>query len=390
VDRRITRHIAQHSLSISAVTLLLPAALLTSSCQRIAPPVPEHLASVVERVKSIHAPDSRVELFQIELTRAGNQLIASGEVTDHKLREVLLDSLLAAAGSLDIIDSIQVLPAPDLQPNVYGIVAISVANMRREQALRAELVNQILLGTVVKLYKREGGFYFTHNWDRYLGWVSSSSLVKVDSLTAAAWRQGPRVICTANYGLVREQASSAATPIIDLVPGAVLRKVGQTGNWVEVQTPDGQVGYVEKELVVAEATLRDTPASRDRLVSTAKSYLGIPYLWGGTSSKAFDCSGFVQTVFRMNNISLPRDASQMVLEGDPVDLGDQFENVLTGDLLFFGPTPERITHVAMYLDDQRFIHSDGLVHINSLDPDDPLYNEYRHRTLRAIKRIQPE
>ena len=91
----------------------------------------------------------------------------------------------------------------------------------------------------------------------------------------------------------------------------------------------------------------------------------------------------------MNNIHLPRDASQQVHEGELVEPGEHFENVLIGDLLFFGPTAERITHVAIYLGDRHFIHNDSLVRINSLNPEDPLYNEYRLNTLRAIKRIQP-
>ncbi|MFB0516342.1 MAG: NlpC/P60 family protein [Candidatus Neomarinimicrobiota bacterium] len=373
---------------LAMVLLLLPAVPAIGLCQQSAPMAPEGLERVVEKVKATHAPDSRLDLFQIELHREGNQIIVSGAVTDRSLREVLLDSLGSAAVEFQIIDSITVLPSEELQPHVFGIVSVSVANMRRTPSVSAELINQTLLGTVLKLYKRDGGYLYVHNRDRYLGWVSSSSLVAVDSLAAAEWQHGPRVIVTANYGVVRDQAGKSGTILVDLVPGAVLKKRGPTRKWVQVETPDGRVGYVERSVVVDEAAYRSRPASQDQILVTARSYLGIPYLWGGTSTKGFDCSGFVQTVFRMNNIALPRDANQQVLEGIPVEPGEQFENLQGADLLFFGPTAERITHVGIYLGDRQFIHSSGSVRINSLDPEHRLYNEYRQSTLRAVKRIQ--
>ena len=365
--------------------ILLSSILLLPDCQRA---VPANLEQAVMAVKQAHAPDRRLELFDISLERAGGRLVVTGEVGWPEFKAALLDTLAAAASGLEIIDSVRVLPAAELGTQVYGIISVSVANMRRVPSVSAELINQTLLGTVVRLLKWEDGYYYIQNWDRYLGWLASYFVTAVDSAAAAAWQTAPQVVCRANYGLVRDAPTVSGAILVDLVPGAVLTKLGRTGDWLQVGLPDGRQGYVEAELMRADDGR--LPMAIEQVVATARDYLGVPYLWGGTSTKGFDCSGFTQIVYRMNNYSLPRDSSQQVHYGRPVALEDDFTHLLPGDLLFFGPRPERITHVALYLGGKRYIHSSGQVHIASLDPADELYNDYRYTTLRTARRVQPQ
>ncbi len=364
--------------------ILLSSILLLPDCRQA---IPAHLDQAVIAVKQAHAPDRRLEVFDIALERAGGRLVVTGEVGRPEFKATLLDTLAAAAAGLEIIDSVQVLPGPELGTQVFGIVSVSVANMRPVPSVSAELINQTLLGTVVRLLKWEDGYYYVQNWDRYLGWLSSSSVTEVDSAAAAAWQTGSRVVCRANYGVVRDAPAASGTILVDLVPGAVLTKLGRSGDWLQVGLPDGRQGYVQADLMRDEEGL--PPLTIERVLATARGYLGVPYLWGGTSTKGFDCSGFTQTVYRMNNLPLPRDASQQVHLGRPVDLEDDFVHLAPGDLLFFGPRPERITHVALYLGGKRYIHSSGQVHIASLDQADELYNDYRYSTLRTARRVLP-
>ena len=367
--------------------------VMYNACERMSSRVPGELIQIVEKVKERHAPDSRLELYQIDLKRSGSRIFVMGEMTDVRIKTHLLDSLRKAKPEYTVVDSVTLLPGKDMSPNSYGIVRISVAHMRRQPARSSELVSQTLLGTVLRLYKERDGFYFIHNWDRYLGWVAKSSLVRVDSLSAARWQEGSRAVCVANYGLVRDRSHTGGNIIVDLVPGAVLKRVGRRGGWIKVETPDGSTGWVEKDQIMDEAELQSIRANPDRIATTTRRFLGIPYLWGGTSAKGLDCSGLVQTVFRLNNVPLPRDANQIVLEGETVEIGDGFDNLRKGDTLFFGSKPERITHCAIYLGDGRYIHSTTSVSkvvMNSLYPDDPLYYEYLHKIIRAAKRIVPE
>ena len=126
--------------------------------------------------------------------------------------------------------------------------------------------------------------------------------------------------------------------------------------------------------------------SKLEIIERAKKMMGIPYLWGGNSTKGMDCSGFTGTVFRSEGYQLPRDANMQVKLGNEVVPEDDYSNILPGDLIFFGP-PDRITHVGICLGGSYFIHCSGDVHINSLDEKDELFNPYRKRTFRLIKRI---
>ncbi len=367
------------------VFLLLGA--LMPGCERVSNKVPAEVEQTVERVKEQVAPDPRFSLFEMELQRRGDQIVVLGEVTEARAKAVLMDSLQRYGDRFEIVDNVLVLPEPALEPEVYGIVDVTVANQRREAKHQSELVNQAPYGAVVKLFKTLRGFIFVRNWDGYLGWMSKTSFQRVDSLRAARWLSGKRLIVTGQCGRVFSRPGGGGDLLARLVPGSVLLQRGRKGAEYEVELPNGRVGYVPARLVAEEERLARHVPTRQEIVRTARSFLHVPYLWGGSTTYGFDCSGLVQTVFRLNSIRLPRDANQMVLEGVAIDPGEHFEHVLPGDLLFFGPQPDRITHVAISLGGARFIHSDGEVHINSLDPDDPLFNAYRRQTFRLVKRI---
>ena len=132
--------------------------------------------------------------------------------------------------------------------------------------------------------------------------------------------------------------------------------------------------------------------TQESLVATSKTMLGVPYLWGGTSIKGVDCSGFTKTIYFMNGMIIPRDASQQIHEGILVDDTKDFDQLLPGDLLFFGKkatetSPERVIHVGMWLGNNEFIHSAGNVHISSVDKNSENFDEYNYNRYLRSKRI---
>jgi gamma-D-glutamyl-L-lysine dipeptidyl-peptidase len=338
-------------------------------------------AEVIAGLKAKYAPDGRVAIFTISSAPFGKKLLLRGEVGDPLAKKELMKYF--AAAKTKIIDSITVLPSKELGEKVWGIVNVSVANMRTNPAESAELGSQALLGNVVRIWKKKQGWYFIQSPEGYLGWTFDDSFVPGSKKEIESWVSARKLIVVVLQDRVWEQPSVKSIPVCDIVAGNLLKFISSTGEWHKVGLPDGRVGYIQRSSTAEfEGWRKSVKPTAESVEKTAKSLLGVPYLWGGTSSKAVDCSGFIKTVFMLNGVQMNRDANQQADQGTVIDPGEKFQNLTKGDLLFFGKkateqNPEKITHVGMYLQNRMFIHSSGMVHINSLDPASPIYDEYR-------------
>jgi hypothetical protein len=208
-----------------------------------------------------------------------------------------------------------------------------------------------------------------------------------------AWEVLPKVIVLTEYTFIRSEPRDDAQPVSDVVVGNILALKGEADRHFEVGYPDGRTGWLPQSIAEKYGTWISTVrATPDSVVATARRFYGIPYLWGGTSAKGLDCSGFTKTVYFLHGIMLPRDANQQVLVGDPVTPDSDMANVRAGDLLFFGSRAregrkERVTHVGISLGGARFIHEGGDVRINSLNPDDPDFSSFRRDSFLHVRRI---
>ena len=150
----------------------------------------------------------------------------------------------------------------------------------------------------------------------------------------------------------------------------------------QVKYPDGRLAFVKKEEAQTyNSWLAALNPTEESLVATSKQLMGLPYLWGGTSSKGVDCSGFTKTIYFLNGMVLPRDASQQVHAGAIIDKDKDFSKLAVGDLLFFGrqatdSTKQRVVHVGMWIGNNQFIHSSGRVHISSMDKEAINFDEF--------------
>jgi len=177
------------------------------------------------------------------------------------------------------------------------------------------------------------------------------------------------------------------------VAGNILEIIKYVDEHYIVRYPDGRQAYVSKEESEPyRQWLEKLMPSTDSILSTSMSLIGVPYLWGGTSTKGMDCSGFTKTVYFLNGMVIPRDASQQVHTGKAIDSVGSFETLQKGDLLFFGSkatdsTPEKVVHVGIWIGNNEFIHASDMVRISSMDRDAENYDDFNRDRYLRTKRI---
>ncbi len=327
----------------------------------------------VQTIKDQYAPDKRVALFAVEAKAQDTTVVLSGETDQPQAKRKLLEQLQSQ--NVAYVDSIRTLPDTSLGGDTLGVVTISVANIRSQPKHSGELATQATMGTPLRLLKREGDWHLVQTPDEYISWMQGS-FVPMDTAAYAAWQAADKLMFTAPYGFAYQDESFDGT-VADLVMGNVMALLGDNRVAYWVKFPDGREGYVQKDDAVPyNEWVAQTEATEETLVNTAMQLTGVPYLWGGTSAKGMDCSGYTKTVYFMNGHILPRDASQQVHAGETVDESKDFEQLQPGDLLFFGraatdSTRERVTHVGMWIGHDEFIHAPGLeahVRVSSTDP----------------------
>ncbi len=347
----------------------------------------------IQTTKDQYAPDKRVALFAIEARTQDTTVILTGETDQPPAKRKLLQQL--AAENIAYVDSIRTLPDASLGADTLGVVTISVANIRSQPKHSGELATQATMGTPLRLLKKEGDWHLVQTPDKYISWMQGS-FVPMDTAAYAAWQAADKLIFIAPYGFAYQDEAFDGT-VADLVMGNVMTLRGENRVAYWVAFPDGREGYVPKDEAEPYGEwVAQTEATEESLVSTAMQLTGVPYLWGGTSAKGVDCSGYTKTIYFMNGHVLPRDASQQVHAGELVDEARDFDQLRPGDLLFFGraatdSTGERVTHVGMWIGNDEFIHAPGLeahVRVSSVNPESENYDEPNlNRYLRSKRMI---
>ena len=280
------------------------------------------------------------------------------------------------------------------QQKRWAVVELSSICMRLEPDFESALETQELMGTIVEITGEKGYWREIISPQPYQAWCTAKSLVEMSRQELDAYKAAPKCIFTGLYGHIYEKPSFQSNTMSDLVGGDIMRIV-RKGRWTKVMLPSGRTGWVHSSMIkehkgftsIAKGEGNSDSISdelMEDIISTAFKLKGIPYLWGGMTSKGVDCSGLIRWSCLMNGILLPRNASQIIHCGDPVS----HDSLQRGDFLFYGTPatsekPQKVTHIALYIGNGQIIHSSQLVRVNSLDPNEPDYYENAHRLIAA-------
>jgi hypothetical protein len=189
--------------------------------------------------------------------------------------------------------------------------------------------------------------------DHYSGWMlveqarssvepaygTSSNIVQVSSLSANLYREpdvtAHRPLLTVPYETRLELMSAGE---------------GDDPGWLKVRLPDERFAWIQ----AGDTIPGSRPLTIAESIELGKRFLGVTYTWGGRSSFGFDCSGFTQMLVRSRGINMPRDADlQAAWDGAAAV---HRKHLRAGDLLFFGSSPDHITHTGMFIGKGKFIH----------------------------------
>nr|WP_300768501.1 C40 family peptidase [uncultured Acetatifactor sp.] len=280
-----------------------------------------------------------------------------------------------------------------MRGDMKAIAGKAIVPLRERPTSGTALDDELLYGMVVEVLEEaadeeEGEavpWVSVRTPYRYTGYCKKEDLI-LDQARVAAWEAGELCVVMQGFADVLDEPRVQGVCLESLARGGRLlahrEEATEEAGWVCVELADGGRGYTKEKFLgpcYSVPFTADEDAFRKRLVEMAKGYLGAQYRWGGKSTLGIDCSGLTSMCYMLCGVYIYRNAGYV--DGFAVHEIPAAEKK-PGDLLYFPG------HIAMYIGDDRYIHStgrngdDGVV-INSLNP---AHEDFREDLLNMLER----
>lgn len=230
-----------------------------------------------------------------------------------------------------------------------------VVNLLGAQDTNSETVSQAIYGAPINVLLKDGDFWRVQTNDGYQGWIDPQALIEKESVFPD--NSIPNAAVKQLWAYVYQVEDTTPHPPKIALPfetrvEVLSPKDKWNERWIQVKLVDDSTGYMQK----GDLSFEPKTLSLDEMLSLSKKFLGLPYRWGGTSGFGFDCSGFVQMLFRQAGVNLPRDSKDQInYEGGTAVAK---EDIQPGDLVFFKSLSSgKIVHVGLAIDKDQFIHT---------------------------------
>ena len=242
--------------------------------------------------------------------------------------------------------------------------------LRSGPSHKSEMLSQVLFGEKYHIIDEVGHWYKIETlFDNYTGWIDinhSQHTEDLNNLTGHVLNRSLLCLKSDKTKLVLEAGCEIYDPDFE-------NKLFSTGQNKYSADPEFSSTYMKASESIADTAMR---------------FINSPYIWGGRIPSGIDCSGFVQLVYKIRGVKIPRDSWQQAETGQIISF---INETLPGDLVFFDDERGRITHVGMILSQGLVIHASGRVRIDIIDHQGIYKSEikgYSHK-LRTITRIVP-
>lgn len=296
----------------------------------------------------------RDTVFDVQLKMNGKTPVLSGRLYSAAERDLIAKAVSSAFGTAATVN-IETFPFSNVGKD-YAITKTQADLYVEPKPVAGEnLATQARLGTPLQVLEYSADKKMARvrvTDDGYIAWIQRSQIIEGEQGWYQDWLNKRQVLLM-----------NPVNQPVNLPVGTRLKLVSNAGSMLQASLPDGRAVSLNRSDVVLN-TPGQLPAV-EAVIKTSRNYLpkapqgGGAYLWGGTYGTRLDCSGFIQTIWRLNGVYLPRDADQQ--QGFTQDVAPtlaQINELKPGDLVFFTNSKrDHATHVGMYIGNYQFIHS---------------------------------